>query len=180
MAVRFSHTKMIDLNKKTPLNKIAISAFRRLLAQNQIAPKWLVFIFDNLICLFAILLAISIIHNLYFYSLLTERSQIIVLSVFFTNIFFFYIFKTYEGIIRFSGFAELVRVAGSLLASFISLLLIGFISKMLGGLYLVPISILIVNLLTSIFFMVGYRLIVKSLYKKSIQNGKPLNVPGAA
>ena len=100
----------------------------------------------------------------------------ITISVVFTNILFFYIFKTYEGIIRFSGFAELVRVAGSLLASFISLLFIGFFTNLLGGKFLVPTSILIVNLLTAIVLMVGYRLIVKSIYKNSIQNGKPFNV----
>ncbi|MCU0403076.1 MAG: polysaccharide biosynthesis protein [Chitinophagaceae bacterium] len=144
--------------------------------QNQIAPKWLVFIFDNLICLFAILLAIFLIRHLNYRALFIERSQVIIISVVITNIFFFYIFKTYEGIIRFSGFAELVRVAGSLLASFVSLLFLGFFTSILNGKLLVPTSILIVNLLTSIFLMVGYRLIVKSLYKNSIKSGKPLNV----
>lgn len=158
------------------IEKLGAKSIRRILLNNHIAPKWSVFIFDNLICLFAILVAILLMRHFNFHSLFTQKTQLIVLSIFVTNILFFYVFKTYEGIIRFSGFAELVRVTGALFASFFSLLLLGFCSHILGGRMLVPLSILTINLFTSSFLMVGYRLVVKNIYRNAILTGKAINV----
>jgi FlaA1/EpsC-like NDP-sugar epimerase len=98
------------------------------------------------------------------------------MTVMITNVFFFYIFKTYEGIIRFSGFSEIVRVTGSLIASFISLLIIGLFSTLLGNKYFVPTQILIINLVMGSFLMVGYRLIVRGIYKATVRTGHSINI----
>lgn len=164
------------MNKKSQNKRFFYRVFRGFILQNQIAPKWLVFIFDNFISLLSIFFAIFLIYDFNLKTLFSEHAQVILISVVITNLFFFYIFKTYEGIIRFSGFSELIRVAGSQMASFITLLLLGLFTKILQGKFLIPTSILVVNLLTSIFMMVGYRLFVKSIFKSSMQKGKSLNV----
>jgi FlaA1/EpsC-like NDP-sugar epimerase len=153
-----------------------VRKIRYYLLKNQIAPKWTIFIFDNVICLFAIVLAIFLVRNLNYKALFVEKSQMVIITVMITNVFFFYIFKTYEGIIRFSGFSEIVRVTGSLFASFFSLLILGVFSKVLGGKYLVPTQILIINLVMASFLMVGYRLIVRNVYKSTVRTGRSINV----
>lgn len=156
--------------------KIGIKQLRKVLLNNHIAPKWSVFIFDNIICVFAIFLAIMLTNQLNFDVLFSKHTQVVALTIIITNTLFFYIFKTYEGIVRFSGFAELVRVTGALFGSFSSLLLVGATLHLLGGKMLVQPPILIINLLTSSLLMVGYRLMVKSVYKNAILPDKSVNV----
>jgi FlaA1/EpsC-like NDP-sugar epimerase len=153
-----------------------VRRIRYYLLKNQIAPKWTIFIFDNVICLFAIVLAIFLVRHLNYKAIFTDRSQLVIITVMITNVFFFYIFKTYEGIIRFSGFSEIVRVTGSLFASFSSLLVLGVFSSILGGRVLVPTQILIINLVMASFLMVGYRLIVRGIYKSTVRTGRSVNI----
>jgi FlaA1/EpsC-like NDP-sugar epimerase len=122
------------------------------------------------------MLAIFLVRHLNYKALLTDRSQVIIMTVMITNVFFFYIFKTYEGIIRFSGFSEIVRVTGSLFASCVSLLILGLFTQLLGGHILVPTQILIINLVMSSFLMVGYRLIVRGIYKSTMRTGRSVNI----
>lgn len=122
------------------------------------------------------MLAIFLVRNLNYKVLLTDRAQVIILTVMITNIFYFYIFKTYEGIIRFSGISEIVRVTGSLFAAGFTLLLLGLFSSLLGGRFLVPTQILIINLVMGSFLMVGYRLIVKDIYKATLRKGRSINI----
>lgn len=93
-----------------------------------------------------------------------------------TNSLFFYILKTYEGIIRFSGFAEAIRTTTALFASFLLLVCVNLGMLVIGKQVLVPTSILIINLLTGSFLMVAYRLLVKTWYKGSISMGSKVNV----
>ena len=156
-----------------------VRTFRRMryyLLKNQIAPKWTVFIFDTLIGIFSAYLSILLIKQLNLGALFSERSLNSVIVILITNSLFFYLFKTYEGIIRFSGLTEIIRVTGALFLSFLALFSISIISQVIGGPKLIPGSILSFNLFTSSFLMVGYRLIVKEIYKNSIARGSSENV----
>lgn len=153
-----------------------VRRIRYYLLKNQIAPKWTVFIFDTLIGSFAVILAIFLIHDFQWSSIFSERASTILVVTILTNTLFFYIFKTYEGIIRFSGFSEVIRVTGSLFASFFSLIALNVFSNLLGGKTIVPPSVLIINMVLGAFLMVGYRLIVKGLYKQSMVAENTVNV----
>jgi FlaA1/EpsC-like NDP-sugar epimerase len=93
-----------------------------------------------------------------------------------TNCLFFFIFKTYQGIIRFSGFAEAIRTTTALFGAFLLLMLVNGGMVFLGKPTVIPTSILIINLLTGSFFIVGYRLLVKKWYRSTLSAGHKKNV----
>lgn len=146
-----------------------VKSFRYYLIKNQIAPKWSIFIFDTAIVFCSAILSLLIIRQLNVYGFFTEKTVNQSLLIVITNVLFFYLFKTYEGIIRFSGVAEAIRVIGALFLSFAALLILSAFSQVLGGPKLVPGSVLSFNFLISSFLMVGYRLIVKGIYRKTME-----------
>lgn len=149
---------------------------RYYLLKNHIAPKWTVFIFDNLIGSFAVLFAIFLVDKTGLKSMVSQGTFTILVVTVLTNTLFFYIFKTYEGIIRFSGFAEVIRVTGALIGAFFCLVTVGIFSTLLGGNIILPPTILIINLAISSFLMVGYRLAVKGIYKNTMLAENVVNV----
>lgn len=136
----------------------------------------MVFIFDTLIGAASILIANYLRFNLDIKIVEAQGIEDDVILVILTNALFFYIFRTFQGIIRFSGFAEAVRTTSALFGAFVVLMLLNFFMKLLGHPNLIPPSVLIINLLTASFIMVGYRLVVKVSYRSGISQGKNQNV----
>ncbi len=136
----------------------------------------MVFLFDTCIGAFSVVFANFLRFNfdvelVSAHGLIDDLMLIIV-----TNSLFFYILKTYEGIIRFSGFAEAIRTTTALFAAFMLMVFVNLGMLAIGKPVLVPTSILIINLLTGSFLMVAYRLLVKTWYKASISIGSKVNV----
>jgi FlaA1/EpsC-like NDP-sugar epimerase len=132
----------------------------------------MVFIFDTFIGALSVLIANYLRFNLDFRVITSQFILDDLVLVILTNALFFYIFRTFQGIIRFSGFAEAVRTTSALFGSFIVLMFLNFLMNMLGRPSLIPPSVLIINLLSASFMMVGYRLMVKVLYRSSLTQGK--------
>jgi FlaA1/EpsC-like NDP-sugar epimerase len=92
------------------------------------------------------------------------------------NSVFFYIFRTYHGIIRLSGFQEAFRSIAAIFYSFFIMLLIniglGFFSMPL----FIPTSVLFIYFFISSFLVFGYRLLVKHLYKISVNQEGNIHV----
>lgn len=136
----------------------------------------MVFLFDTLIGALSVVFANFLRFN-FDVALISEHGVVDdLMLIIVTNSLFFYILKTYEGIIRFSGFAEAIRTTTALFASFLLLVFVNLIMLAIGKQVLVPTSILIINLLTGSFLMVAYRLLVKTWYKASISMGSKVNV----
>lgn len=151
---------------------------RKFLLKNQIAPKWLIFFLDLFICAFAVLLADLLRFDFDFtkpvfhdYTLLYH-----VLIVVGTNALLFYLLHTYEGIIRFSGLAEALRTIVALFSSFFLLLAVNAVMTGLNMHNPIPTSVLFVYFFTASFLIVGYRLSVKGLYRRSLSSGEGVNV----
>ena len=149
---------------------------RNYLLKNQVAPKWMVFFFDTFIGGVAILFANFLRFNLDLSALKGQHISNDFILVILTNSLFFFIFRTYQGIIRFSGFAEAVRTTSALFGSFFVLIILNLAMNIVGKPQLIPTSVLIINLLTASFMMVGYRLTVKMVYRQSLAKGKNQNV----
>lgn len=146
------------------------------LLSHPVAPKWTVFLFDTLIGAIAVIVAYLLRFNLDLQAIYTFHIMDDLVLIIITNCLFFFIFKTYQGIIRFSGFAEAIRTTTALFGSF---LLLGFVNAgmiFFGKTTIIPTSILIINLLTGSFFIVGYRLIVKNWYRRSLSAGSRKNI----
>lgn len=88
----------------------------------------------------------------------------------------FYIFKTYHGIIRFSGFQEAFRSAAAVFYSFLIMLLIAVVMALTGAEPFAPVSVLFIFFFTASFLIFGYRLLIKHLYKISAEQEDTVNV----
>ncbi|HAI82322.1 MAG TPA: polysaccharide biosynthesis protein [Chitinophagaceae bacterium] len=147
-----------------------------LLSQNRIAPRWFIFLLDIIICNLSLVYANYLRFNFNF-DILAEKhiiSEVIIITT--VNAIFFVTFRTYEGIIRFSGVKEALRTASAIFYSFFLISVVNIISRFFGGTDLVPMSILIIYFFTASFLVFGYRFLVKNLYAQSLRNKSSNNV----
>lgn len=149
---------------------------RKFLLKNRIAPKWAVFGLDMLIACFAIVYANYLRFNFDF-DLITKNDLIDdLVIVIVTNSVLFYIFKTYHGIIRFSGFQEAFRSVAAIFYSFFIMIVMNVILSSLQLTQFTPISVLFIYFFIASFLLFGYRLLVKHLYSISINNEEDTHV----
>ena len=134
-----------------------------------IIPKWVVFLMDLLACYFAFMASQFLRNNLSFngIDLHTISGRILFLLVILA--INFVVFKTYDGIIRYTGLQDALKVVYSVLASTAILFIISLFATFLLGnetdisVYFSAV-ILIINLLVSVLFLIGYRLLVKLFF----------------
>ena len=150
--------------------------FRNLLLRNHIAPKWLIFSLDLAICILAIIYANYLLFNL---NLIVVDIRDLLRAIFLTALFnsiFFFLLKTYSGIIRFSDFHEAVRSITAVFCSFVGMLMFNvFLSIFRIPLFL-PNTALFIYFFIASFLLFGYRLLVKNLYRISINEVSFKNV----
>lgn len=156
---------------------VPIIEFRKFLLQNRIAPKWLIFLLDLTICVSSITFATLILKNFNiltvaaYGSLVSDAAIIAVIS----SIFFF-TFKTYDGIIRFSEFHESIRSILAVFCTYFVILLINMVSKLSGHATIIANSALLIFFFIASFIISGYRILIKNLYKASTSNTDAVNI----
>jgi FlaA1/EpsC-like NDP-sugar epimerase len=153
-----------------------VKNLRKFLLRNRIAPKWAVFLLDLSICCFAIIYANYLRLNfdfsiVKFHSLYDDLAVTIIV-----NSVLFYLFKTYHGIIRFSGFQEAFRSISAVFYSFFIMLLLNVMLTVFKVPPFIPTSVLFIYFFISSFLVFGYRLLVKHLYKISINQEETIHV----
>jgi FlaA1/EpsC-like NDP-sugar epimerase len=149
---------------------------RKFLLRNRIAPKWLIFLLDLSICCVAIVYAnylrlnfdFSVIH---YSDIVDDLAATIII-----NSTLFYIFRTYHGIIRLSGFQEAFRSISAVFYSFFLMLLLNMGLGMFQIPPFIPTSVLFIYFFISSFSVFGYRLLVKHLYRLSVNHDDNIHV----
>ena len=133
-----------------------------MLQKINIVPRWIIFLIDLSICNFSLVVAYLIGHNLNFnlISLRELSSNLLVLSVLNTLIFFN--FKTYAGIVRYTGVQDAFRVTYSLLVStgilgFLSLVSLANDKSFIS----LPLVTLIIYAIFSFLNLIAYRVLIK-------------------
>ena len=149
-----------------------------MLKKINIVPRWIIFLIDLSICNFSLVVAYLIGHNLNF-SLISLRelsSNLLVLSV--LNTLIFLNFKTYAGIVRYTGVQDAFRVTYSLLVStgilgFLSLVSVANDKSFIS----LPLVTLIVYAIFSFLNLIAYRVLIKYSFNY-LRNSKmtPKNV----
>lgn len=149
---------------------------KKFLLNNPIAPKWLIFFLDLLLCCFSVLCAYSIRFNFNVEEFFSYRVLNGLLITMCTNALLFVLLRTYQGIIRFSGFSEALRSVAALFFSTSLLLLSNAFIIAFNLNNVIPTSVLIVYFFIASFLLAGYRFFVKTMYRKAINAGAVTNV----
>lgn len=144
--------------------------FRSFLIGNKIAPKWAIFLLDIIISCLAISYAYLLRFNFDFSVIQVEDVLRNVVMVTVINTSLFSLFKTSQGIIRFSSFQEAFRSIAAIFYSFLLLLIVNIIMYLIGLQQLTPISVLFIYFFIACFALLGYRVFVKYLYNITTDN----------
>lgn len=130
-------------------------------------PRWIVFLIDLFICTTAISAAFLLRFNFVIPDSYMDDLMFIIPFVLFFRSVTFLIFKTYAGIIRYSGAKDtervfLVAISGSLL--FITLNVLNYF--FVNGHYIIPFSVIVIDFLLTVVLMSSFRLATKILYQE--------------
>jgi FlaA1/EpsC-like NDP-sugar epimerase len=141
-------------------------------------PKWIIFGLDIFIVSISFTISYLICLNLINVSYCLETYLIDLLLCIIATGSFFFIFKTYVGIIRYSGFRDALRVFISLLCANILLFLINIWIKANNVHFIMPNNVFFINFIltfTSVFFC---KMIVRLLfdYAKTNDSGRNKSV----
>ena len=146
-----------------------------MLKLKQNTPRWVVVLLDLIIHLSALAFAYLIRFDLKAdFSLIQSEWEILSRSLWFfilVKLLVFYAFQIQKGLVRYTSTEDLKRIFLAELSCTIIFLLGGLVRyHHMDGFFLFPMSVLIMEFLASVFFVVGGRFIIKLLYLESIKD----------
>ena len=127
-----------------------------------IVPRWIIFLIDIAVCNCCMIFAYLIGYNLNFELISFQElyTNILVLSG--INSLVFLNFRSYAGIVRYTGVQDAIRVSLSLFVSVLMLALLSFVTLVNGNTFIsMPVATLIIYSLFSFLGLISYRVIVK-------------------
>lgn len=160
------------------------SALQQILAQEnrldirniKYLPRWAILCIDISIIIVASILTVLALRDLTdrFYELLTQPQRSLLVLV--VNIIFFFIYRTYAGLIRHSSYVDALKLMLASFSTFTTLLFINYTTYALIGQRIFLVAGLIFYFLFSFSMLFLFRLIVKQLYEyfKRTQKGEKL------
>jgi FlaA1/EpsC-like NDP-sugar epimerase len=132
-------------------------------------PRLVIFLADSTICLIALFIAYLLRFNFTIPEVVKGTFKYVFPILIGVRIVSFTIFKTYAGIIRYTGTRDTMRILLTLITGSLFIILANIISFSISEIHVVPYSIVIIEFLLTVFVMVTGRLIVKVAYME-IQN----------
>jgi len=133
-------------------------------------PRWFIFILDVFICSAALVYSYLLRFNFQYDVIRSYNLLIPVTVVSLLNIFFFILFRTYEGIIRLSGAREAIICVSAVFSTTVAVLISNGISALFHWPHLVPFSIMIIYFFTASFVIFSYRILIKEIYHRSLNS----------
>ena len=141
-------------------------------------PRWVIIVIDLIVIFVSGLVSLILFKGLglnYFH--VTDEGYYI--TAYFTiNLFFFWWFKTYSGIIRHSSFIDAIKILFSQAATLVALLTFNFCYSVFNGYNLYLNTALFINVIISFCLLFLYRVLVKQIFEsyfKGIQSGNLVN-----
>ncbi|MFC2100459.1 polysaccharide biosynthesis protein [Bacteroidota bacterium] len=135
-----------------------------MILSRQNIPGWVIFIIDILIVTFSLILAYLLRFNFSIPQHELDPLPIIAGIILVVRSFGFILARTYASIIRYTSTRDAIRIfivcsAGSLI--FVGINIITFYIK---EIYFIPFSIIIIELITTVFVLISFRILVKIAY----------------
>ncbi len=126
-----------------------------------IVPRWIIFLLDIIICSASIYLSFLIRYNLHFelINLKDLSSTLLILNL--INTVVFINFRTYAGIIRYTGVQDALRIFYAIFVSTSAIFFINIVLSVTKNVHFVSAVTLIINALITFLFLISYRVIVK-------------------
>ncbi len=130
----------------------------------RITPRWVVFLIDIVICFASIFLAYYLRFNFHISETESAIMPLGILIVIAVRAVSFLIGKTYSGMVRFTGMHDIIRIVIVIACGSATLLLLDLIGLAFVGMYMIPVSIVIIDTFISASILIFSRLLIKLLY----------------
>jgi FlaA1/EpsC-like NDP-sugar epimerase len=151
---------------KNKLPKRIVDFFQRHFRNLGYLPRWIIICIDIVLLAIAILITHLIISNLTFgnYDVfsITQRYAIII----FTNLFCFFVYRTYAGIIRYSTIKDALRLLQATFTAFVILVAFNYFHYFINGNKVFLIPLLAVNFIVSFILLLAFRIAVKFVFER--------------
>ncbi len=146
------------------LDKLYRGDNKLLLMDQRYLPRWIVILLDVFLCGLAMLVTYFILEGttIYFHKVISVPSQGVVVLI--VNLLFFFLFKSYSGIIRHSTFVDLIKLALTAVATVVTILLFNFIYEFNQGQKIFLTTSLLLYMFASFTFLLLFRISVKESY----------------
>jgi FlaA1/EpsC-like NDP-sugar epimerase len=138
-------------------------------------PRWIIFIIDLFISLFSIILAFLLRFNFIIPEEHYDLLALNLVAIGSVRAVTFVFFRTYAGIIRYTGTQDSQRIFVAISAGSAFFAIANILSfHVFNEPYIIPFSILIIDFMSTIFLMISLRVMVKLLYfeSKNIRRSK--------
>jgi FlaA1/EpsC-like NDP-sugar epimerase len=136
-------------------------------------PRWVIFFIDLGICLFSLVLAYLARWNFAIPRVEIDAIPLVAGLVIGIRAISFFISKTYQGIVKFTGSEDARRIFLVISAGSIAYVLINMITyKFINHTFPIPFSIIIIDYLATAFLMISLRVMFKALYLELTTKGK--------
>jgi len=136
----------------------------KLLVKIKILPRWIIILIDLNILFFSSLLAYLLRFNFDYsrFDSFDVNKGIIIFT--FLCLVSSLITRSYAGIVRYTGLQDAGRILGTIFLGSILTFIISYINFQFYGIYLIPVSVIIIAFLNAVLFLISYRLFVKQLF----------------
>ena len=139
-------------------------------------PRWIIFLFDITASLIAIMIAYLLRFNFNIPDTEIKTFPVVLPVFLIVRVLFFYIFKTYAGIIRYTSTEDASRIFLSILGGSLTLVMLNAIRYYLfDHKFIVPFSIIGIELLATTFALITFRIAVKVFYMELKNPSKEKN-----
>lgn len=131
----------------------------------KVLPGWIVFLFDLFICLCSFFIALSLRFN--FKIPLSElvNLPVMMLSIAIVRAGGFLIGNTYSGMVRHTNTSDVINISKTVVIGSLVLAAANFFSYYyINGRYIIPFSVILIEMITSVFLLTTYRVLVKATY----------------
>lgn len=130
-------------------------------------PRWIIFFIDLGICLFSLVLAYLVRFNFSIPQIEIDAFPLVFGLVLGIRTLSFYISKTYQGIVKYTGSKDAQRIFIVVTIGSISYVLINIIFyNFINNKFPIPFSIIIIDYMATAFLMISLRVMFKAMYQE--------------
>ena len=128
-------------------------------------PRWIIVAIDIMVLLFSFTFTYMLFEGTALGYIVTSYHFYFVLSLIFINVFFFWLFRTYSGIIRHSSYIDAIKLLFSQMSVLIFFLIFNLIFELYSGHKAFLNTALFINLVLSFCGLFLYRVVVKQTFE---------------
>lgn len=131
-------------------------------------PRWSILIIDLLICAFSLTLAFFLRFNFaHIPDADLKTFPVAYTATLLIRFITFFVSKTYKGVVRYTGSRDAIRILLVIMIGSSLLIVFDLITRFTVGLYYIPLSVIIIDGLVTMFVMICSRLAIKAIYFES-------------